>query len=731
MITAPTRRFLFSRLVSRSLLLLASLLLPGSPGLAPQELKHRTISPPALSESSAAPDVLSHQKLTPPLLGNTVLRFSPDGSRFLVQVGSGLFVLSRSPMQILMYASVGEAYPAMFSSDSQGLTVLGHNLVLTTWQLSNPRNPKQQGLPADRGCLDVQLSTDTLWITCLGPDLSLELYRTSDLQRVFSQKIGPDMPAAVHLRLPIRRDSPFATPFGFMSANDFTPLEGRGALHAPLFFSPDGKFLLLNEESASFRLDLPSLTKTNLPAFFHRHPRSVRGIFSPDAALVSDPKKDPGYAIVSLRNGEVLTSMTFSADTASPATNPRYALLAHLESSGTTLFDLQKNIPVTIPLNLAADVWGDELALLDAEGEVRLFHLGGEQAVAVGRLPLAPLPQLRSALVDPALATLAVSLSGAAGTFDLNTGKRLASLKSFHGVSFASSESAFLSEPVRGKPASTVQHWTRNQQSSADSPDWIADKAADFVPSRHSFVSYSFYSLKAGDLHRSGRNSEIPFELRGLDPATGRELWQHSYQFDPPVPFADPQGGRIVLGWKANTESARSSAKHFPGTHDAYKKQKIKDLDSYFEVLDAGSGASLGGVLIQFGSGPATFDSAFSEGDFLFLAKDLYRLSVFHLGDSVLLGRLRGAHPTVSAEPKILALDEGSGKLALYRLADISKVALRQFPDSISYLCFSEKGDRLLVLTAHQEVFILDVKKTIEEFPPPLSEPAENPVENP
>jgi hypothetical protein len=563
------------------------------------------------------------------------------------------------------------------------------------------------------------------------PDLSFELYRGSDLQRVFSQKIGLEIPAGARFPLPIGRDSPFAGPFGFVAAHDFVPLASLGTFHAPVHFSPDGKFLLLNQESATFRLDLASLTKANLPAFFHKHPHSVRGFFSPDAALVSEPKKDTGYAIVSLLNGEVLASMTFSADTASLATNPRYALLAHFESPGTTLFDLQKNLPVVIPPNLAADVWGDELALLDAMGEMRLYHLGGDQAVAGGRLPLGPLPQLRSVLVDPSLATLAISLNGVAATFDLSTGKRLASLKSFRGVTFASSDSAFLSEPVRGKPASAVQHWARNQQPPSNSSDWIADKTADFVPSRHSFVSYSFYSFKGGNFPVIGRNGGIPFELRGLDPATGRELWDHTYQFDPPVPFADPQGGRIVLGWKANTEAARSAAKHFAAAHDAFKKQKIKDLDSFFEILDATSGASLGGVLVRFGSGPASFESAFSEGDFLFLTKDSLRLSVFHISDGKPLGRLRGEHPAVTEQAEILALDEGGGKLTFYRLESMTRIAARQLSDSIAYLCFSEKGDRLLVLTSHQEVFVLDVKKTIEEFPPPVSEPAENPVENP
>ena len=225
-----------------------------------------------------------------------------------------------------------------------------------------------------------------------------------------------------------------------------------------------------------------------------------------------------------------------------------------------------------------------------------------------------------------------------------------------------------------------------------------------------------------------GPKGEVPFLLRGLDPATGRELWHHQYDRDSPVPFSDPQGSRIVLGWKAHASAAETVAKRFPYARETYKKAKLKDQDSFFEVLDAASGASVGGVLVQFGGGPVSFDSAFSSGNFLFLTKDAYRLSVFRLNEGTLLGRFRGNDPAVSDQAKLLALDDGAGKLTLYNLETAAKLAERKFPDYINYLCFSEKGDRLLVLTAHQMVYILDVKKTIEVFlaaPAPATEPVD------
>ena len=97
------------------------------------------------------------------------MHFSPDGSRLLIQDQAGIFVLAHKPFQILLYADIGRAYPVAFSADSQGLSILGHDLVLTTWHLSEPNQPERRELPVQHGYLDAQLSPDAAWIACFTP----------------------------------------------------------------------------------------------------------------------------------------------------------------------------------------------------------------------------------------------------------------------------------------------------------------------------------------------------------------------------------------------------------------------------------------------------------------------------------------------------------------------------------------------------------------------------------
>ncbi|HVH50373.1 MAG TPA: hypothetical protein VM781_01805, partial [Candidatus Bathyarchaeia archaeon] len=307
----------------------------------------------------------------------------------------------------------------------------------------------------------------------------------------------------------------------------------------------------------------------------------------------------------------------------------------------------------------------------------------------------------------------AIAANGVGAVYDLATGRRLADIGAFRGLYFASRQEAFWLQPAVPDSPATVSHWT-SAPSASTGAAWKAGKFAELVPGAVAFIEYSFYSQHGSEHPSFNLSGEIPFQLRGLDPATGRELWKHVYLSDPPVPFNDPQGDRLVLGWKAKAPGAWESAKHSPAARELLKRQKLKDLDAFFEVLDSRTGNSLGGVLVQFGSGASSFDSAFSCGDALLLVKDRYRVTLFDLRTGTQLARLRGQHPAASAAAKILALDEG-GKLVFYDLASGARLGQRRFSDGIAYFRFAEKGDRFFVLANHQQFFLLDVKKLLDD----------------
>jgi hypothetical protein len=125
-------------------------------------------------------------------------------------------------------------------------------------------------------------------------------------------------------------------------------------------------------------------------------------------------------------------------------------------------------------------------------------------------------------------------------------------------------------------------------------------------------------------------------------------------------------------------------------------------------VLEAVSGKSVGTTLVRVGWGPESFDSVFSVGDFLICVRDGARVTVYSLSTGEVQARLFGHYVSASAASGLLAAAEGN-HLRLYNLKSGSKIDDYLFPDAPVYMRFSTVGNRLLVLTAQQFAYVIDV----------------------
>ena len=699
-----------------SLLILFFLLL--GPALA-QELKHRSAPGTPDTGQFSEVGILEHHKLAPTLRGEGRLRFSPDGSYLLVQDAAGLFLLSTQPLQILMYSDVSYAYPAQFSADSKALSVLGADLQFITWHLPDVRLPERRTLQIKEGCLDARLSPGAEWISCTTPDLAVNIYRTSDLQRVAVERVQVLSGNNLVIALPRSLPSFLSAPFGIHAAHSFEVLANRRMHHSAHFFSPDGSSLFVFAGSESFRLNLPAGAKAGLPGALRKTDHPFLAAASSDQLVVAGERgKDAPPHLVSASSGQTLAALNFTSTVVGPASDPHYLLLWDQENVKASLFDLARNTPLTLPPSIAADILGGHLALLNSAGQVSLYKLGEPHAFAAGRLPVTSLPSLSGAMADPDLSSLLFSESGISASFDVHSGNRLAVLPGFDAIAFLAPDSAMLSAPT-SRSQVHMHRWSRAASDSPSRPEWTND-ALELVSSQHAFIGFYFHNSQASRsrVPEFYRDAFMPFELRALDPGTGNQLWKRDFTDSGPVPFSDPQGQRIVFGWKAQADGAWRVVHKFPALKDAYQRSKVKDFDSMFEVLDAATGQTLGGVLVQAGSGPESFDAAFSVGDFLFLVKDRVRMTVYSLKQSTMIERMRVEVPAVSEPRNLLAYDAGNGHLLFFDLAAGKVVADRPLPDTVAYLRFSADGGRLLLLTIHQEAFILDVPATISAFPP-------------
>lgn len=685
-------------------------------------------SPQTLQHRARLHSVLSQTVLTPPLRSpEAYLRYSPDGKYLLFQDPSGIIVMSREPLNIVLRISAEDTYPARFSRDSRSVTLISRALNFGKWQLPEGKKTANGTLPIEDGCLDAQLSPDGELFACVRSDFKLALYELSS-QKLVSENafagLRPAVPGHVGEPFPVffinylwlDFKTALARPFGLLRTSIPRPSPGRSLSLSAVHFSPDGKLLIAKTFQGSLGLEIDSKKRIDYPEALHKTAGGAIDLQSSERAVAVENAAKSESVILSLKDGKVLSRLVFTADHIRIASNPRYAILYRSDSNGGTaaVFDLEQNSSVQVPPAAALDIHGQEIAVYNATGSISLYRLGEHESFANLPLPLGSLPELHSASVTPELEQLAFSLDGTGAIFDIKSGKRLGAFAEFSAANFADLQAAFLlMQKLHQDPSHILRVET---PSGASSTAWAAEKELQLRGGGPVLLAFS---LKQGSQRApwelSSPEMQLPFRLRGLDPLSGKELWKREFDDNPPTPFADPQGDRLVLGWKAKSSGAKEAASRDPVVRALYKSAKLTDRDSFFQALDARTGKPVGGVLVQVGNGPDTFDSAFSVGDVMILVKDGVRVSIYSLHDGKLNAHLVGVRPAVSSQSNLLALDQGNGRLTIFDLTSGTKLDEQPFPEEIAYSHFSADGKRLFVLTSHQIAFILDVSKVREQ----------------
>ena len=686
--------------------------------------------------------LLSQNPLTPALRSlDTSLRFSPDGTYLLFQDPSGIIVMSKDPLNIVLRVSSEDLYPAQFSQDSRSVTILSRALNFGKWQLPGARKTAQGSLPIEGDCLDAQLSPDGETFACIRPDFMLALYQLSTQKIILENSIISFLSAAAgHVGEPRPKIfinflwldfvSAFARPFGLLRTSSPMPSPSHSLAHSSIHFSPDGKVLIAKAAQGSLGLDLNSRKRFDLPDALQSASNEAIDLQSGERVVAVEKESKNKSVVLGLKDGKVLSRPGLTADRIRIASNPRYLILQNADADGRSAgaFDLEQNLTVETPPSASMDIHGEDMAIYNIGGAVALYRLGEHRLLANLPLPLARLSELSAASVTPDLDTLALSIDGAGAIFEVASGRRSASLAEFSAAHFLDPQTTLLFVREFHHDSAHVARF--ESSTGASSTAWTVEKEHHLRPGGTAMLDYSRKKVPIQNpLDFPLPEMQTPFRLRGVDPATGNELWKREFESDPPTPFDDPQGERFALGWRAKSYGAKEAASGNPLARALYKSAKLTDRDSFFEALDTRTGKSLGGVLVQVGNGPTSFDSAFSAGDALILTKDGVRVSIYSMRDGALKARLVGVKPSASAISNLLALDQGGGRLGIFDLYSGAKLDEQSFPDEIAYTHFSGNGKRLLVLTEHQLAIVLDMSNVREshgETPRPSGEKKES-----
>ena len=662
--------------------------------------------------------LISRATLSPPLRSRLrALRFSPNGAYILLQDETTAYVIQTNPLAVVSTFASSQMLPIRFSADSQSIIGATLDMTIERSGAGGSKPAETRTLGGGGSCYAAALSLDGELYACLYDKSDLRIFQTRTGEQIFQGHVGEPVPPRAVFPTPRHMGLARSEPFGYYLSSTRTQPNDSTRTTGMLQFSMDARFLAARGlySGSETLIDLQRRAPADVPKKMKRaiDQGSIEFV-APDRVVFSDPDKKLESELLSFPSGDVISKLDVGGSFTATS-NPRYAINTPEGSRESSVIDLQTGKSVASLGGRGGDVWGAEVLSETNDGVLTLTQIGGAQPLLQALTPVSPLPPLRTAAVSSDLSAITIGVPGQAGVFEPATGRRTADFDGLRGAWFSDDHDCYILVPgASQKTPATIEN-VDARSGTTSSPVSLQENAFREEDIFSGPVLLSHY-LKV-PVFLPGMQ-EFPFELRGLDPSSGKPLWTRSFDISPssqyrytPIPFTDPQGDRVVLGWRAKAPGGQAAADRDAGVKRLMKSTKLSEHDSLFEVLDARTGKMVGAALVQTGAEAASFDSAFSEGDWLVLEKNGRSAIVFSLSTGQQVAQETGYAPTISAAAGLLSVTTDGGHLELYDLKARTQRYTYQFPQEIAYSHFSADGGRLLVLTEDQTVYVLDMSK--------------------
>ncbi|HTK95699.1 MAG TPA: M48 family metalloprotease [Terriglobales bacterium] len=631
-------------------------------------------------EAPAAPSVAMRKAvLEPPLQTDfRQVRFSPDGTHLLVQDDSGISVLSRQPFAFLFRIPATDAHLATFSPDSRYVVFYSEGLRVEKWDVAARKQAAAHELLVRVPCVESALSSDGATFACYdwknalhvrdvdsGTDLySKDKFSTPNWFRLFQLFF------ANHVELDV--------PFHFLT----------------LMFSPDSHVLVAAAQDASLALDLR--TKQNLPfssSLAHRMAGQA-AFLDNDSVAVVDYHDSGSYRFPT---GQLIRKLDLRWQEMSPATQGPYLMLRPVDKLPVGVLDVQQNKLVFGNRKTAVDAYGDLFASEARDGQVVLSRLSGPVPTPVDSLtlPLAQVSTLRAVSASEDLGWLAYSIGDRGAIFDLKTGQRTMLTRGFRGVAFEGDTAYAQFAKFENVPRSIgaldmVAHESRVLRQLDDEV---------YVRQAGPFLLLKRPSKPGGSVMKN-----VTLEVQNV--ADGHVLW--SRKLDGKTPGIFPEtGARLLVLASGISEAKEEDQKkyelpiqfEFPSESDS-----VYDL----ELLDLATGQHLGSLRVDSGKQSFAIKSISASRDYLALADSMNRVLLYSVATGHAIGNVFGGPALLIPGGRMLVVT-GNGTVTLFDCATLAKQDEFHFPAEPVFAQSTPNGRRVLVLTADQTAFVLDL----------------------
>jgi hypothetical protein len=659
-----------------------------------QKWQNDVIGFSSLNRKETLPGLLSKRALEPALRGDiTYVRFSPDGQYVLAQDESSIFVLTREPFALQFRIDAPDAQFASFTPDSKNIVFSTHGLRVEDWSIADESRTSVHELAVQGGCIQSRLAPDGKTLACLTEKtrvsgvlpllyMDLQIYDVASGEAIFTKKefVAPVIENLLLILVMELR-------------------EINGIDLIPIGYSPDGRYFAGASTNTTLAVDLISRAPIPLHGSLNDMLKGGFAFLDSDRVIAVNKSNPAKSAILGFPSGEMIKPVALGIQTIDASTQGGHAFLRPVMNGQVGVMDLTTGKGIlALRQSSAIDVYDQDYIAENSSGEIGLFNLGNLNPETLVQFPVSPLGSLRAQAVSPDFRWLAVSGDTRGAVWDLASMKRLYFLRGFRGAFFDGNSAAYIDFPKSREVGRTIGR--------ADLTSPKVDSAVAMEENSRA-TQYGPYLVTFRPNHKNiFLNQDVTFEV--ADSRSGMILWTMNFPKEAPAVSIISNENRVILFWRATTDSARAEFKK----NEALGKQfsAMKDQSGVFllQVFEAGTGHILGSVLVDTGKGSFKPEGAYSSGDWLLVTDDQNRTLVYSIADGAMKGAVFGRRSILSSAAGLLASENEAGQLQMYGLPNLEKRSLVGLSSPIALDRFSPDGKRLFVLTNAQNAYVFD-----------------------
>ena len=659
------------------------------------------VSYTALGGKESLTGLIAKKPLTPALRSDiNHSRFSPDGKFLLVQDDSGINVVSREPLAPLFRIDAPDAQPAQFTPDSSTVVFHTPNLRVEFWDVAEQKLKNAYEVVVRKSCIQTALSPDGKELSCLDSDLGLNLFEVATSASLYEKKSFTQVGFFEALSFLLS---------SLLAGDSDAPKTSENEI-VNMAFSPDGHYFVAGDRSINFNgvaiaaeiqalvFDLTTRSVVPSKGDFKKIVGGGFTFVGPNKVVGKNFENSKKSGLYNFPTGEVIENFEMFTNSIGPVTSGNYVLLRNFGKLSGGMLDLSTRKVFNINDRPVLDLYQEVAAVELQNSEFGLYNMknGAAQKLA---LPQNPLGRLYAVDVTPDFTWLAVSGYSRGAVWNLAQARMALYLRGFRGAYLDSDQSLYADFPKSDQTERNIAHLSLSDRLGTLGPTIASDSSArQFGP----VVIHLKPAKKDGSYWEN-----VVMEVQ--DARTMALSWSMNFPKERPRYWVSPREGTMTLVWPAASKAAAADIKANAELARQMNALKEKQGDYLLKVVDLKKGEPLGEFLMETGKGSFRIRDVIASGDRVAVSDNQNRTLVYSLASGQQLGKVFGSWPALSTAGNLLCVENKDGLLELYDLTSFEKRQQYSFGGRLSLVRFSPDGKRLLVLSANQIVYLLDV----------------------